>query len=52
LEERDLLLREQDVWLFELDLLGLDVSDEVGRDEATVEAHGVDLATFSDTTVT
>lgn len=41
LEERDLLLAEQDVWLLELDLLGLDVGDEVWGDEASVEPHAL-----------
>lgn len=36
---RDLLLREEDQGLLELDLLSLGVGDEVGRDEAAVEAH-------------
>lgn len=35
----DLLLREEDQGLLELDLLGLGVGDEVGGDEAAVEAH-------------
>lgn len=39
LDSRDLLLREQDEGLVELDLLSLGVGDEVGGDVATVEAH-------------
>lgn len=35
----DLLLGEEDQGLLELDLLGLGVGDEVGGDEAAVEAH-------------
>lgn len=39
LDSGDLLLREQDEGLLELDLLGLGVGDEVGRGVSTVEAH-------------
>lgn len=39
LDSGDLLLREQDQGLLELDLLGLGVGDEVGRGVTTVEAH-------------
>lgn len=39
LDSRDLLLREQDQWLLELDLLGLGIGDEVRRDVAAVETH-------------
>jgi len=34
-----LLLREEDQGVLELDLLGLGVGDEVGRDESAVELH-------------
>ncbi|TLD33253.1 hypothetical protein PspLS_00817 [Pyricularia sp. CBS 133598] len=39
LDSRDLLLRQEDQGLLELDLLGLGVGDEVGRHEAAVEPH-------------
>lgn len=39
LKNRDLLLGKEDQRLFEFDLLGLGVSDKVGRDVAAVEAH-------------
>ncbi|KAI3480490.1 hypothetical protein L1887_57336 [Cichorium endivia] len=41
LERRDLLLREQDERLLELDLGGLDVGDKVRGDVAAVEAHAL-----------
>lgn len=41
LESADLLLREEDEGLLELDALGLNVGDEVRRDETTVEAHAL-----------
>jgi hypothetical protein len=41
LNGRDLLLREEDERLLELDLLGLGVGDEVGGDEAAVELHAL-----------
>ncbi|PKS09713.1 hypothetical protein jhhlp_004334 [Lomentospora prolificans] len=39
LDSRDLLLREEDQGLLELDLLGLGIGNEVGGDEAAVETH-------------
>ncbi|CAH0040953.1 unnamed protein product [Clonostachys solani] len=39
LDSRDLLLREENQRVLKLDLLGLGVGDEVGRDESTVESH-------------
>ena len=41
LNSGDLLLREEDEGLLELDLLGLGVGDEVGGDEAAVELHAL-----------
>jgi hypothetical protein len=39
LKERDVLLREKDVGLFELDLLHVDVSNKVWRNEVAIEPH-------------
>ena len=39
LDGGDFLFREKNQGLFELDLLGLGVGDEVGRDETTVKLH-------------
>ncbi|CAH0019690.1 unnamed protein product [Clonostachys rhizophaga] len=39
LDSGDLLLREENQRVLKLDLLGLGVGDEVGRDESTVESH-------------
>lgn len=41
LDSGDLLLRQQDQRLLKLDLLGLGISDEVGRDETAVELHAL-----------
>jgi hypothetical protein len=41
LDSGDLLLGKEDKRLLELNLLGLGVGDEVGRDEATVELHAL-----------
>lgn len=42
LEVGDLLFGDQDVWVFELGLLGLHVGGEVGGDVSSIESHSLD----------